>query len=305
MTPPSATAPSEPLNTGAAIPTTSHSTLSTQTHEPGLSKEQAQARTHSMKFPIRTPLEDKYAEREYQKGRLALAFRIFAKLGFDEGVAGHITLMDPVEPTSFWVNPFGVAWPLLRASDLILVNKDGNVVEGGPCRFLNTAAYMIHHAVHTARPDINAVAHSHSIYGRAFCALGRPLETITQDACSFHNDLALYSSFRGVVLASEEGHAIASALGNKKAALLQNHGLLTCGETIESAVFWFMSLEKCCHAQLLADAAAGGRGGETIKIQEEDAVYTYQTVGREAAGYFSAKPAFDMMEHESGTDYKW
>ncbi|TGO50237.1 hypothetical protein BCON_0188g00200 [Botryotinia convoluta] len=289
MTPPSATSPSEPLNTGAAIPTT-------QTHEPGLSKEQAQARTKIMKSPLRTPLEDKYAEREYQKGRLALAFRIFAKLGYDEGVAGHITLRDPVEPTSFWVNPFGVAWPLLRASDLILVNKDGDVVDG---------AYMIHHAVHTARPEINAVAHSHTIYGRAFCSLGRPLETITQDACSFHNDLALYSSFRGIVLASEEGHAIASALGNKKAALLQNHGLLTCGETIESAVFWFMSLEKCCHAQLLADAAAGGRGGETIKIQEEDAAYTYKTVGTEMAGYFSAKPAFDMMEHESGADYKW
>ncbi|KAF7952647.1 hypothetical protein EAE96_005879 [Botrytis aclada] len=305
MTPPSATAPSEPLNTGAAIPTTSESTPSTQTHEPGLSKEQAQVRTKRMKLPPRTPLEDKYAEREYQKGRLVLAFRIFAKLGYDEGVAGHITLRDPVEPTSFWVNPFGVAWPLLRASDLILVNKDGEVVDGGPCRLLNTAAYMIHHAVHIARPEINAVAHSHSIYGRAFCSLGRPLETITQDACSFHNDLALYSSFRGIVLASEEGHAIASALGNKKAALLQNHGLLTCGETIESAVFWFMSLEKCCHAQLLADAAAGGRGGETIKIQEEDAAYTYKTVGTEMAGYFSAKPAFDMMEHESGTDYKW
>ncbi|KAF7881520.1 hypothetical protein EAF00_011889 [Botryotinia globosa] len=305
MTPPSATTPSEPLNTGAGIPTTSDSTLATQAHEPGLSKEQVQARAKSMRMPFRTPLEDKYAEREYQKGRLALAFRIFAKLGYDEGVAGHITLRDPVEPTSFWVNPFGVAWPLLRASDLILVNKDGEVVDGGPCRLLNTAAYMIHHAVHMARPEINAVAHSHSLYGRAFCSLGRPLDTITQDACAFHNDLALYSSFRGIVLASEEGHAIASALGNKKAALLQNHGLLTCGESIESAVFWFMSLEKCCHAQLLADAAAGGRGGETIKIQEEDAAYTYKTVGTEKAGYFSAKPAFDMMEHESGTDYKW
>ncbi|TGO36430.1 hypothetical protein BHYA_0125g00280 [Botrytis hyacinthi] len=305
MTPPSATTPSEPLNTGAGIPTTSNSTLATQAHEPGLSKEQAQARVKGMRLPFRTPLEDKYAEREYQKGRLALAFRIFAKLGYDEGVAGHITLRDPVEPTSFWVNPFGVAWPLLRASDLILVNEEGKVVDGGPCRLLNTAAYMIHHAVHMARPEINAVAHSHSIYGRAFCSLGRPLDTITQDACSFHNDLALYSSFRGIVLASEEGHAIASALGNKKAALLQNHGLLTCGESIESAVFWFMSLEKCCHVQLLADAAAGGRGGETVKIQEEDAAYTYKSVGTEKAGYFSAKPTFDMMEHESGTDYKW
>jgi ribulose-5-phosphate 4-epimerase/fuculose-1-phosphate aldolase len=215
------------------------------------------------------------------------------------------TPQDPVEPTSFWVNPFGVAWPLLKASDLILVNADGVVVDGGPVRLLNTAAYMIHHAVHTARPEINCVAHSHSLYGRAFCALGKPLDTITQDSCAFHNDLALYDSFRGVVLVADEGIAIAKALGEKKAALLQNHGLLTCGMTVESCVFWFISLEKCCHAQLLADAAAGGTGGKTVKIDEEDAKYTYKTVGSEAAGWFSAKPAFDMMEHEAGVDYRW
>ncbi|KAM3065344.1 hypothetical protein ACMFMG_011532 [Clarireedia jacksonii] len=270
--------------------------------EPGLPKSIVEGKMTA--FPIRKPLEDKYAEREYQKGRLALAFRIFGKHGYDEGVAGHITLRDPVEPNSFWVNPFGVAWPLMRASDLIRVDGNGNVVEGGPCRLLNTAAYMIHHAVHSARPEINCVAHSHTLNGRAFCTLGRPIDIITQDACAFHNDIAVYNSFRGVVLASEEGHAIAKALGNKKAALLQNHGPLTVGETIESAVFWFVSLEKCCHAQLLADAAAGGRGGETIKIAEEDAAYTYKTVGTELAGWFSAKPAFDMMEHESGFSYK-
>ena len=162
----------------------------------------------------------------------------------------------------------------------------------------------VHHAVHTARPEINCVAHSHSIHGRAFCTLGIPLGTITQDSCSFHNDIALYSSFRGIVLAAEEGLAIASALGPKKAALLQNHGLLTCGQTVESTVFWFMSLEKCCQVQLMADAAAGGLGRKTIQIADEDAAYTYQSVGTEMAGWFSAKPTFDMMEFESGEGYK-
>jgi ribulose-5-phosphate 4-epimerase/fuculose-1-phosphate aldolase len=128
---------------------------------------------------------------------------------------------------------------------------------------------------------------------------------ITQDSCAFYDDIALYSSFRGIVLAADEGIAIAEALGNRKAALLQNHGLLTCGQSIEAAVFWFMSLEKCCHAQLMADAAAGGRGGETIKIDEKDAAYTYKSVGTEPAGWFSAKPTFDIMESQSGIDYKW
>jgi len=273
-------------------------------HETGPTKSQAKVEKVKMPMPVAlgpnfaTP----YEEREYQKVRLALAFRIFAKLGFDEGVAGHITLRDPVEPRTFWVNPFGVAWPTLKASDLIRVNGSGTVVEGGPVRLLNAAAFMIHHAVHSARPDANCVAHSHSIYGRTFCTLGRPLDMITQDSCAFYNDLALYSSFRGIVLESDEGDAIATALGDKKAALLQNHGLLTCGKTIEATVFWFMSLEKCCHSQLMADAAAGGRGGATIKIHDEDAAYTYQTLGSEAAGWFSAKPTFDMMALEAGKD---
>jgi ribulose-5-phosphate 4-epimerase/fuculose-1-phosphate aldolase len=84
---------------------------------------------------------------------------------------------------------------------------------------------------------------------------------------------------------------------------LQNHGLLTVGHSIEEAVFWFVSLEKCCHAQLLADAAAGGRGGETEKIAEEDAVFTSQTVGTPIAGWFSAKPLFDVIHKETGGDY--
>lgn len=304
MAPPSAT---HEIETEASAPTNGHDKAQTGTAplEPGLTEKQAEKQELEIKFPSPPTFTDKYAERQYQKGRLALAFRIFAKLGFDEGVAGHITLRDPVEPTSFWVNPFGVAWPLLKASDLILVNKDGKVVDGGPVRLLNTAAYMIHHAVHTARPEINCVAHSHAIHGRAFCTLGRNLDTITQDSCAFYNDIALYSSFRGIVLAEDEGIAIAAALGQKKAALLQNHGLLTCGKSVESAVFWFMSLEKCCHAQLMADAAAGGRGGETVKINDEDAAYSYKSVGSEMAGWFSAKPTFDMMESEVGVDYKW
>lgn len=131
------------------------------------------------------------------------------------------------------MNPFGVAFSLINKSDLILVNHSGQVIDGGECRLLNTAAYMIHSAIHAARPDVNCAAHSHSIYGRTFCSLGRKLDTLTQDACAFHNDHVVYDSFNGVVLAEKEGKDIAKCLGDKKAALLQNHGLLTVGATIE------------------------------------------------------------------------
>lgn len=85
------------------------------------------------------------------------------------------------------MNPFGVAFSLIKASDLIRVNEEGEIIEGGPVRLLNTAAFMIHSAIHQARPDVNAACHSHSIHGRAFCSLGRKLDIITQDSCAFHN----------------------------------------------------------------------------------------------------------------------
>jgi ribulose-5-phosphate 4-epimerase/fuculose-1-phosphate aldolase len=103
------------------------------------------------------------------------------------GVAGHITLRDPVEPDTFWVNPFGVAFSLIKASDLIRVNHEGKVIDGGEVRLLNAAAFMIHSAIHDARPDVMCAAHSHSLHGRAFCTLGRPLDIITQDSCAFYN----------------------------------------------------------------------------------------------------------------------
>lgn len=178
-----------------------------------------------------------------------------------------------------------MAFSLIKKSDLIRVSESGDIIEGGEVRLLNAAAFMIHANIHQARPDVMAAAHSHSIYGRSFCSLGRKLDTITQDSCAFHDDHVLYESFNGIVLADKEGKDIAKALGNKKAALLINHGILTVGETIEETVFWFVSMEKCCHAQLLADAAAGGRGGETVKIGDEEARFTYQTVGTPMGGW--------------------
>jgi len=273
----------------------------TAPNEPKL--KQGSAEIQLQKFPSPPRFTDKYEERAYLKGRLALAFRIFGKLGYDEGVAGHITLRDPVDPTTFWVNPFGVAFSMIKSSDLILVDHDGKVIDGGPCRLLNTAAYMIHAAVHSARPDVVCAAHSHSIYGRTYCALGKELDITTQDSCAFYKDHAVYNSFKGVVLAKEEGENIAKALGPKKAVLLQNHGLLTVGQTVDACVFWFISLEKCCHSQLLADAAAGGKGISTLKIDDEDAAFTYKSVGTPRAGWFSAKPAFDVMIKEIGDEY--
>jgi ribulose-5-phosphate 4-epimerase/fuculose-1-phosphate aldolase len=116
-------------------------------------------------------------------------------------------------------------------------------------------------------------------------------------------DHVIYQQFNGIVLAAEEGKNIANALGSKKAALLQNHGMLTVGQTVEEAVFWFISLEHCCHGQLLADAAAAGRGGQTIKIDDENATFTFKNVGTPLAGWFNAKFIFDTIHQETNGDY--
>lgn len=278
-------------------------TLRTVVPQDVVNSEQFSDSIEFSRLPGPPVFANKYEERAYLKGRLALAFRLFSKFGFEESVAGHITLRDPVEPDHFWVNPFGLAFSMLKSSDLIFVNPQGKVIDGGPNRHLNQAAFMIHHAIHTARPDVNCAAHSHSLYGRAFCTFGRELDILTQDSCAFYKDHAVYRQFKGIVMSEEEGLNVASALGSGKACLLQNHGLLTCGESIEAAVYWFTSLEKCCRIQLLTDAAASGQGVAPIKIDNEDAVYTYPSVGTPRAGWFAAQPMFAQMAKEAGPEY--
>ena len=187
----------------------------------------AQAAQDAARIPgppqFATPAE----ERKYRKQRLAAAFRLFSKFGFDEGVAGHITARDPEKLDHFWVNPFGMHFGQIRASDLILVNHRGEVVEGKYP--VNGAAFAIHSQVHAARPDVVAAAHAHSMYGKSWATLGRLLDPITQDACAFYEDHGLFADFTGVVYETSEGERIAKALGTGKAAILRNHGLLTVG----------------------------------------------------------------------------
>src|ERR1700675_608531 len=173
-------------------------------------------------------------ERQYRKQRLAGAFRLFSRFGFDEGVAGHITARDPEHLDHFWVNPFGMHFGQIRVSDLILVNDRGQVVEGKYP--VNGAAFAIHSQVHAARPDVVAAAHAHSLYGKTWASLRRLLDPITRDVCAFYEDHSLFADFTGVVYETSEGERIAKALGDKKAVILRNHWLLTVGQCVEEAV---------------------------------------------------------------------
>ncbi|KAI1283904.1 class II aldolase/adducin domain protein [Xylaria sp. FL0933] len=238
-------------------------------------------------YPQFENLED---ERSYRKQHLAAAFRVFADRGFDEGVAGHISVRDPILTDHFWLNPLSMHFSQIKVSDLILCDEHGIVVEGSEP--INGAAFAIHSQIHKARPDVTAACHAHSVHGKAFSCFGRELEMLTQDACRFYKSHGVYRNFRGVVVDEEEGRRIAAALGNGKAAILQNHGILTVGQSVDEAAFWFISLERTCQAQLLADAAAAG-GYKKIIIDEDEAAYTATQVGGPDKGWLAFQGYYD------------
>ena len=233
-------------------------------------------------------------ERLHRKQRLAGAFRLFSRFGFDEGVAGHITARDPEFTDTFWVNPFGVHFSQIKVSNLLRVDHHGSVVEGDYP--VNCAAFAIHSAVHTMRPDVNAAAHTHSPYGRAWSTLGRTLDCITQDACAFYNDHAVYDDFGGVAVDVDEGVRIARALGDNKAAILQNHGILTAGQTVDAAAWWYICMERSCQVQLLAEAASNGKPLKTIA--PASAQQSYDIVGSPYAGWFQFQPLYARILKE-------
>jgi ribulose-5-phosphate 4-epimerase/fuculose-1-phosphate aldolase len=228
-------------------------------------------------------------DRLHRKTRLAGALRLFGRFGFSEGVAGHITVRDPEFPDHFWVNPFGMSFRHIRQSDLILVNHEGEVVFGDHA--VNRAAFVIHSAIHQARPDIDAAAHAHSPYGKSFSSLGIPLAPITQDACIFYEDHTVIAEQGGaVVFDVDAGKELASKFPSGKAAIHRNHGLFTVGQTVDEAAFWFISMERSCQAQLLAMAA-----GDPIEINHEYATYTREHTAFPWAGWFSFQPLWDEI----------
>ena len=240
------------------------------------------------RIPLPQTFDDLATERRHRKERLAGALRLFGRLGFGEGVAGHITARDPERTDCFWVNPFGMSFRHIRTSDLILVDHHGEVVEGD--RAVNRAAFVIHAAVHQARPDVVAAAHAHSPCGKAWSALRRPLDPLTQDACAFYDDHVVFDDYTGAVLELGEGKRIAAALGAHKAAILANHGLLTVGRTVDEAAWWFITMERTCQVQLRAEAA-----GTPVPIEPDVAKVTAGQTGGYKTGWRQFQPLWDWI----------
>jgi ribulose-5-phosphate 4-epimerase/fuculose-1-phosphate aldolase len=156
---------------------------------------------------------------------------------------------------------------------------------------VNAAAFAIHSQVHAARPDVVAAAHAHSVHGKAWSSLRRPLDPLTQDACAFYGDHAVFGDYTGVVLDLDEGKRLAHALGPHKALILSNHGLLTVGQTsVDEAAWWFITMERTCQAQLLAEAA-----GDPVLIDPDQAAKTAPQVGPPMAGWRAFQPLYEWI----------
>jgi len=230
-------------------------------------------------------------ERRHRRERVAAGYRILARFGLDEGIAGHITSRDPEHLDHFWTAPFGRYFGRVKASDLILVDEDGRVVEGEGR--LNRAAFAIHSQLHAARPDVVAAVHAHGLHGKAFSCLHQPLAPLTQDACAFYGSHAVFRDYTGVVFLPVEGRRMAHTLGDGKGLILVNHGHLTVGQTVDSAIWWFLTMERSMQAELIARAA-----GSPVALDHDTALATAAVVGREDVGWFAFQSIWERIVEE-------
>jgi ribulose-5-phosphate 4-epimerase/fuculose-1-phosphate aldolase len=244
--------------------------------------------------PVFDSLED---ERLHRKQRLAAGFRVLGRMGFGEGVAGHASVRDPLLPGHYWVNAYGQNFRHISVSDLCLVDATGTVISGGAPDGRNlvaNAALTIHGAIHEARSDVVSAVHTHGLYARTLAACGRRLDPISQDACAFYEGQGMLTDYTGVVLDAEEGKRLAEALGPHKSVVLRNHGVVTVGLSVDEAIWWHISFERCAQSQLLAE----GSGTAPFLIDADAARHTAGLVGSSRFGWFSFQPLYDWIVAE-------
>jgi len=240
-----------------------------------------------------------HEERAHITAHIAAAFRYWARQGFTEGMSGHISVRDPEIRNAIWMNPLGIHYGLLKASDMILLDMDtGAQLGGNRTRPANEAGFLIHRAVHQARPDVHSVCHAHTIAARAFSTFRRPLRMLTQDVCDIYGAHAVYDHYGGIVFGDEEGRRIAAALGkHNKGAILMNHGLLTVGHTVDEATFLFGLMERSCEIELKT-MAAEANGEKAIEIPHEEAAFNAKMAGDAETLYWEFQPDYDF-EYEA------
>jgi ribulose-5-phosphate 4-epimerase/fuculose-1-phosphate aldolase len=211
--------------------------------------------------------DDGYLKIESMKGRcsaaewqarvdLAACYRLVAIYGMSDMMANHISARVPDEDGAFLINAYGMMYEEITASSLIKIDHEGRILaqpDFGDLNYgVNKAGYVIHSAVHEARPEVACVIHTHSWASMAVSSLECGLLPITQTAMRF---LKIgYHDYQGVVLNLDEQVSLVRDLGQGEALILRNHGVLTVGRSIGEAFNWMHRVELACHSQLAAMA---------------------------------------------------
>lgn len=238
---------------------------------------------------VPAPHADPAQERLHRKQQLAAGLRLLARFGVEPGLAGHLSARDPEHTDWFWVNPVGVPFAHIRASDLLLIDSDGRIVEGdGP---VNLSGIPYHHGVQRARADVVGIVHAHSLYASTWSAFGEVIAPIIADLGAFHDDQVIFVPRRGDGDASADRDTIAAQfvreLGARNILVWRNHGHWTVGNTVEAAVWRFIAYERAAQIYLAARAAGQPLIDPPSWGQDPQA--------REAWAYLSFLPYWDQI----------
>ncbi|MEI9927339.1 MAG: class II aldolase/adducin family protein [Sphingomonas sp.] len=237
-----------------------------------------------------TALRDKVqvSEAEWEaRQQLAACYRVFDMLGWSEMIYNHITLKVPGEDGAFLINPFGLHFSEVTASNLVKIDLDGNKLDGSPYP-VNLAGFTQHSVFHRHLADAHCIMHTHTTAGMAVSALEGGLQPINFYACSYTGQVA-HHDFEGVTVRAEEGERLVRNLGDKRVMFLRNHGILVMGRTLPEAFLKHWSLQRACEIQLatLSMGAPLTVPPEVVEVHQRD-LYKVQIPGGPGAADFAA-----------------
>jgi ribulose-5-phosphate 4-epimerase/fuculose-1-phosphate aldolase len=201
---------------------------------------------------------------------LAACYRLIAMNGMDDLLATHISARVPGKEEHFLINPYGLLFSQVTASNLVKVDLEGNIVSPSPWP-INPAGFVIHSAIHGARPDVTCIIHTHTVAGMAIACLEDGLLPLSQKSLRFYNRIA-YHDYEGKSDDLDERARLVRDIGDKNALILRNHGLLVCGATIGRAYHSMLNLEKSCKVQLAAMQSGGTLIQLSSAVQEHAAL---------------------------------
>ena len=189
------------------------------------------------------------SEAEWEaRQELAACYRVFDMLGWSEMIYNHITVKVPDEADAFLINPFGLHFSEVTASNLVKIDIDGNKLDDNPYP-VNLAGFTQHSVFHRHLPDAHCIMHTHTTAGMAVASLEGGLRPINFYAANFAGQI-VYHDFEGVTVRSEEGGRLIEHLGDKRVMLLRNHGILVMGRTLPEAFIKHWSLQRACEIQM-------------------------------------------------------